>query len=67
MHRVAFTGAVLLALVAALGGFIAYYGLAIRIGTYDVPSPVFAGWAMLGVFGLIALLLLRWSHAGSHS
>ena len=67
MHRVAFTGAVLLALVAALGGYVGYYDLAVKIGTYDVPSPSLSGWITLGVFGIIALLLLRWSHASSHS
>ncbi len=65
MHRVAFTGAVLLALVALLGGYIGFYHLAVRIGTYDVPTM--AGWVAAGVFGLIAVMLLRWSHAGSHS
>jgi len=65
MHRVAFTGSVLLALVAALGGVSAYYGWAVRIGEYDVPQM--AGWITAGVFGIIAVLLLRWSHADSHS
>jgi len=65
MHRVAFTGAVLLALVALLGGYVAFYNLAVRVGTYDVPSM--AGWITAGVFGLIAVMLMRWSHADSHS
>jgi len=65
MHRVAFTGAILLLLVAALGGYVGYYHLAVRVGTYDVPAM--ASWVAAGVFGLIAVLLLRWSHAGSHS
>jgi len=65
MHRVAFTGAVLLALVAMLGVYVGYYNLAVRVGEYDVPQM--AGWVTAGVFGLIAVLLLRWSHADSHS
>ena len=65
MHRVAFTGAALLALVALLGAYVGFYHLAVRIGTYDVPAM--AGWVTAGVFGLIALMLLRWSHAGSHT
>jgi hypothetical protein len=65
MHRVAFTGAALLALVAAFGGYVSYYHLAVKVGDYDVPA--LAGWIMLGLFGLISLMLLRWSHAGSHS
>ena len=60
MHRVAFTGAFLLGIVAVLGGYIAYYHLAVRVGTYDVPAM--AGWVTAGVFGLIAVLLMRWSH-----
>ncbi|MBI1211775.1 MAG: hypothetical protein GC190_09960 [Alphaproteobacteria bacterium] len=65
MHRVAFTGAVLLFLVAALGGYIGYFNLVVRIGTYDVPA--LAGWFTAGIFGIIAVMLLRWSHADSHS
>ena len=65
MHRVAFTGSVLLALVAGLGAFISYYNLAVRVGDYAVPQM--AGWITAGVFGLIAVMLLRWSHADSHS
>lgn len=65
MHRVAFTGAVLLALVAALGIYVGFYDVAVKIGDFDV--PVMAGWITAGVFGLFALMLLRWSHAGSHS
>lgn len=65
MHRVAFTGAVLLALVAMLGGYVGFYHLAVRVGTFDVPAM--AGWVTAAVFGLIAVLLLRWAHAGSHS
>ena len=60
MNRVAFIGATLLALVAILGGFVAYYHLAVKVGEYDVPSM--AGWVMASVFGLIAVLLIRWSH-----
>jgi len=60
MNRVAFTGAVLLALVAILGAYTAYYHLAVRVGTYDV--PVLAGWVTAGVFGIIAVLLMRFSH-----
>ena len=60
MNRVAFTGAVLLALVALLGGYVAYFHLAVRVGDYDVPSM--AGWATAAVFGLIAVMLMRWSH-----
>jgi len=60
-HRIAFTGACLLAAVALLGGFTAYYNLAVKVGDYDVPTM--AGWVTAGVFGLIALLLLRWSHS----
>jgi hypothetical protein len=59
-HRIAFTGACLLATVAILGAFIGYYHLAVRVGTYDVPAM--AGWAAAAVFGLIAVLLMRWSH-----
>jgi len=65
MHRVAFTGAVLLALVAMLGVYVSYYNLVVRVGEYDVPQM--AGWVTAGVFGLIAVMLLRWSHADSHS
>jgi hypothetical protein len=60
MNRVAFIGATLLALVAILGGYVAYYHLAVRVGTYDVPAM--AGWLTAGVFGVMALLLMRWSH-----
>lgn len=60
MNRVAFTGAVLLALVAVLGGYTAYYNLAVKVGDYDVPTM--AGWVAAGVFGLIAVMLLRFAH-----
>ena len=60
MNRVAFIGATLLALVAILGGYVAYNELVVKIGAYDV--PYMAGWFTAGVFGLIALMLLRWSH-----
>ena len=60
MNRVAFIGATLLALVAILGGYVAYYQLVVRIGAYDVPTM--AAWVTAGVFGLIAVLLLRFSH-----
>ena len=60
-HRVAFTGATLLALVALFGGWTAWYGLAVKVGDFDVPQM--AGWVTAGVFGIIAVLLLRWSHS----
>jgi hypothetical protein len=60
-NRIAFTGSVLLALVATLGGLSSYYHWAVKVGDYDVPTM--AGWATAGVFGLIAVLLLRWSHS----
>ena len=60
MNRVAFTGAVLLGLVAVLGGYVAYYNLAVKVGDYDVPTM--AGWFAAGVFGLIAVMLMRFSH-----
>ena len=60
-NRTAFTGACLLAVVAALGGFTAYYDLAVKVGDYDVPTM--AGWVTAGVFGLVAVMLLRWSHS----
>lgn len=60
-NRVAFTGALLLAAVAVSGGLAAYYNLAVKVGDYDVPAM--AGWGMAGVFGLIALLLMRSAHA----
>ena len=60
-NRVAFTGAMLLAAVAVSGGLAAYYNLAVKVGDYDVPTM--AGWATAGVFGLIAVLLLRSAHS----
>jgi hypothetical protein len=60
MNRVAFIGATLLALVAILGGYVGYNELAVKIGAYDVPSM--AGWVTAGIFGIIAMLLLRFSH-----
>ena len=65
MHRVAFTGAVLLALVAMLGTYVGYYNLVVRVGEYDVPAM--AGWVTASIFGFMAVMLLRWSHADSHS
>jgi hypothetical protein len=60
MSRIAFTGATLLGLVAFLGAFIGYYHLVVKIGEYDVPSMM--GWATAAVFGLIAVLLMRFAH-----
>jgi hypothetical protein len=59
-NRIAFTGACLLGVVAVLGGLIGYYHLAVRVGEYDIPAM--AGWATAGVFGIMSVLLMRWSH-----
>ena len=60
-NRTAFTGATLLALVAISGGLASFYDIAIKVGDYDV--PMIAGYVAAGVFGLIAVMLMRSAHA----
>ena len=58
--RTVFTGAILLLLVAAVQGWVAYTGADMTVGTFQV--PVLMSWISAGIFGFIGLLTLRAAH-----